>query len=191
MKNLLNASEDYLKTLWGAAQNCFFKLYGTSIPTTVALNGSVPAGGCFIATCVEYRVMVDGFKIGLNESKLGIAVPKMLAGLMLQLLSYHETEKALMTGKLFTTSEAFKYGMIDEIASDKNDAILKCEKYLENFKTMNLEPRGITKSHLRQDFMNSIYKIREQEIDCFVNSIMNSKTQHTIENYLKSLQNKK
>lgn len=186
-----NPSDGFLKTLWSAAQECFFKLYGTSIPTTAAINGNCPAGGCFISTCVEYRVMVDGHRIGLNESKLGISVPKMLVGLMSQLMSFHETEKALMNGKLLSTVEAFKLGLIDEIAVDKNDAVKKCEKYLENFKNMNLQPRGITKSHLRQDFMNSIDKIRKQEIDCFVSSIMNEKTQKTIEIYLQQLQNKK
>lgn len=190
IKFLLNPPEDYLRALWVASQECFFKLYGTSIPTTAAIFGSAPAGGCYLAMCVEYRVMVEGYKIGLNESKLGISVPKMLIGLMQQLIPFHEADKALMTGKLFNTDEAFKLGLIDEIANDKNDAILRCEKYLDNFNKMDLGPRGITKLHVRQDFIDKIDKIREKEIQTFVNSVLNPNTQDTIEKYLKNLQKK-
>lgn len=38
--------------------------------------GHSPAGGCVLALCCDYRIIVDGkFKIGLNETKLGIVAP--------------------------------------------------------------------------------------------------------------------
>ena len=36
-------------------------------------------------------------------------------------------------GSLFTPEEALKIGLIDEIATDKADAIAKCENYIQFF----------------------------------------------------------
>ena len=41
-------------------------------PLIAAINGHSPAGGCVIALCCDYRVMVEGqFIIGLNEKTNG------------------------------------------------------------------------------------------------------------------------
>lgn len=45
-------------------------------------------------------------------------------------ISSRQTELALSTGQLFTADEALKIGLIDEIATDKADAIAKAEKFL-------------------------------------------------------------
>jgi 3,2-trans-enoyl-CoA isomerase len=43
----------------------------------IVLQGHSPAGGCLLALCCEYRVMVGPkYTIGLNEAQLGIVAPK-------------------------------------------------------------------------------------------------------------------
>jgi 3,2-trans-enoyl-CoA isomerase len=49
---------------------------------------------------------------------------------MKNVLSNRQAELALTTGHLFTTDEALKIGLIDEMATDKADAIAKAEKFL-------------------------------------------------------------
>lgn len=34
------------------------------------LKGHSPAGGCLLAMCCDYRIMVQNFSIGLNETQL-------------------------------------------------------------------------------------------------------------------------
>lgn len=41
---------------------------------------------------------------------------------------------ALTLGTLFTTEEALKIGLIDEIAKDKTELIQKCESFIGKFK---------------------------------------------------------
>ena len=36
----------------------------------ICFQGHSPAGGCLLATCCDYRVMVENFTIGLNETQL-------------------------------------------------------------------------------------------------------------------------
>jgi len=49
---------------------------------------------------------------------------------MRNVISNRHTELALTTGHLFTTDEALKIGLIDEVATDKADAVAKAEKFL-------------------------------------------------------------
>ena len=56
----------------------FFQTTFTSnLPIIAALNGASPAGGCVLACCCDYRIMMNHpkFIIGLNEVKMGLAVP--------------------------------------------------------------------------------------------------------------------
>lgn len=63
------------KQFWSTLQDVWLKLYGSSFPTAVAINGHSPAGGCLLSLCTEYRVMCKNFTIGLNETRLGIVAP--------------------------------------------------------------------------------------------------------------------
>jgi 3,2-trans-enoyl-CoA isomerase len=49
---------------------------------------------------------------------------------MRNVISHRQTELALTSGRLFTTDEALKIGLIDEVATDKADAVAKAEKFL-------------------------------------------------------------
>jgi Delta3-Delta2-enoyl-CoA isomerase len=73
------------------------------------------------------------YTIGLNETKLGIVAPKWFMSSMLAAIPYRNAELALTTGQMFSTDEALKVGLIDEIASDKADAIARAEKFLSQF----------------------------------------------------------
>lgn len=52
---------------------------------------------------------------------------------MRNVIGERQTELALTLGKMFTANEALKVGMVDELASDKADAIAKAEKFLKSF----------------------------------------------------------
>lgn len=166
-------------------------MYGSTYPTAAAINGHAPAGGCFLATCCEYRVMAPNFKIGLNEVHLGVPVPFMVQAAMRNVLSQRKAELALTLGTLFSTAEALKVGLIDEIAADKNEAIVKCEQFLEQFSKIPAEARAITKQAFRAKDTQPLEEIREIDVQQFVASVNQESVQKVIEVYLANLRNKK
>lgn len=48
-------------------------------------------------------------------------------------LSRRIAESALIAGKLFPVEEALKVGLVDEIATDKDDAVAKATAWLSQF----------------------------------------------------------
>lgn len=68
-----------------------------------------------------------------------------LSKLSLNFVNFNILEKALTLGTLFTTDEALKVGLIDEIAQDKTECLLKCEKFLLKFKNISPIAREYSK----------------------------------------------
>lgn len=178
------------KAFWIALQDVWLKLYGSSFPTAAAINGHSPAGGCLLAICCEYRVMVQDYTIGLNETRLGISAPTFFQAAFRNVLSAREAEKALTLGTMFSTDEALKVGLIDEMAIDKPDSILKCENFLIQFKKVSPMARAFTKQSLRKKDLEELENNRDKDLQLFIFAINQPMVQKGLETYIQSLKKK-
>lgn len=97
----------------------------------------------------EYRIMLNNFTIGLNETQLGIVAPSWFIQTMLNTISKRNTELALTSGRLFKTDEALKIGLIDEIATDTTEGFKRANKFLAKFEAIPNLARSYTKNALR------------------------------------------
>lgn len=187
---MYNTDVERLRTVWTELQNVWIALYGTTLPTAAAINGHAPAGGCLLATACEYRVMRPNFLIGLNEAQLGIIAPKWLMSGFASILPKRVAERALTQGRMFTTQEAFEVGLIDEIASSKEEALEKCAAFIGTFAKVNPLARGLTKLQFRGDNIKEFEKIREKDIADFVALASSPGVQKVMGAYLENLKNK-
>lgn len=179
------------REFWSTLQDVWLKLYGSPFPTAAAINGHAPAGGCLLAMSCEYRVMLPKFTIGLNETQLGIMAPSWFMATMKNTVSQRVAESALTAGTLFTTEEALKAGLIDEIGIDKADALKKCEIFLGRFKKISPVARALTKQQFRMKEIQDLELNRAADIDLFVASTNNPKVQQSLGLYIEALKNKK
>lgn len=128
--------------------------------------------------------MVKSSKIGITGARLGIAIPLPMIYVMRNIISNRLTETSLLSGALYTTEDALKIGLIDEIAVDKADALAKCEKYLNRLKDIPLEARGITKQSMRRFELEEISKNRERDVEEFVRTVLSVEAQSSFEAFL-------
>lgn len=182
--------QERMKEFWTTLQDVWFKLYGSPFPTVAAINGHSPAGGCLLAMCCEYRIMLPNFSIGLNETQLGIVAPTWFQATMRNTLSRRDAELALTLGTLFNTEEALKVGMIDEIAANKEEAIAKATGFLDRFKKISPQARSMTKQALRSKDIMELEDNRSQDVDLFCFAVSQPKVQKGLEIYLESLKKK-
>lgn len=138
----------------------------------------------------EYRVMMPKFTIGLNETQLGIVAPLWFQATMKNTIPLRQAELALTQGRMFTTEQAQQIGLVDELATDKADAVAKCEKFLEGFRKIPREARAITKQSFRRREIEELESNRDQDIQLFVYAVSMPKTQQNLEAYLEKLKKK-
>ncbi|XP_076279684.1 enoyl-CoA delta isomerase 1, mitochondrial isoform X4 [Lasioglossum baleicum] len=158
---------------------------------TKMIQGACPAGGCMLALSTEYRVLVEGkHTMGLNETRLGITVPKMFKDLYIDVIGYRKAEIACLRGSLFPPKEALQIGLVDELATDKTEAVNKCQKYIEEFKNIPALGRSKTKLLLRESNLRWMKENREKDIEDFVTFAQSPTVQAALKFYIESLKRK-
>jgi enoyl-CoA hydratase/carnithine racemase len=180
---LQNPDISQLKELWSLIQECWLKLYGSSFPVAIAADGRAVAGGCYFLMSSEYRVMTAKSEMGVNVVTFGIPVPSLIIKVICNLISRRQAEIALTTAKIFTAQEAHNIGLIDEIATDYDDAIAKCEAFLEKFKNLEPKARSLTKQRIRQSELNYMRNNKEEDLNEFIEAATGPEVQRILKTY--------
>jgi Delta3-Delta2-enoyl-CoA isomerase len=193
LTEVLKPDESRIYSFWMWFQEAWLKLYGSSFPTAALVSGHAIAGGCVWALSCEYRVMLPNFNFGLNETVVGIVPPHFVNECARNVRGTREAELALTLGTLFTSEEALKHGWIDELATDKEDAKARCEKFLQKFSKIPTTARALTKQSVRRSTLELLKnpKSRSEDAKQFVGYLLRPSTQNDIETYLASIKTKK
>ena len=103
------------------------RLYGLPLPLVIAASGHAIALGAFCLLTADYRIGTAGdFRIGLNETAIGMSLPPfglMLAG---ERLSKRYLTRSTIAATMFSPDEAKDAGFLDEVvaADELKDAAL-------------------------------------------------------------------
>jgi len=179
------------KIFWAALQDMWKSLYTTKYPTVAVINGHAIAGGCLLAISCEYRIMVYNYSIGLNETAVGIPVPRWLMETMKGTISNRQAEIALTAGMIFKTDEALKLGIVDEVAIDKTDGMKKALRFISRFATVDPRARQMTKEALRGKIAKELETYRCKEVEEQTELMFKPDIQNTIGNLIASLKKNK
>jgi enoyl-CoA hydratase/carnithine racemase len=136
----------------------------SAIPVAAAITGHSPAGGAVLAMCCDYRVMAEGpFGIGLNEVRIGIPMPEIVASLLRRTVGVRRAEELCVTGRLVGPGEALAMGLIDEVAPPElvvESARSWCERALGSPPAALAE----TRTRLRRDLLEFMRRLRADDI---------------------------
>jgi enoyl-CoA hydratase/carnithine racemase len=103
---------DALKRFFGAMA----ALAGSEIPVAAAITGHSPAGGAVLSLFCDWRVMAEGpFVIGLNEVRVGIPMPSIVAEALARIVGRRQTDLLCQTGRLLSPEEALDVGLVDRV----------------------------------------------------------------------------
>ena len=110
-----------------AGARLMMRLYGLPLALVIAVPGHAVALGAFCLLTADYRVGTEGeFRIGLNETAIGMSLPPF--GLMLanERLSKRHLTRATMAATMFSPLEAKDAGFLDDVvaAEDLRQAAL-------------------------------------------------------------------
>lgn len=122
---LLSLGDDRhaLMSAWEAFFDTAMVLAASPVPVVAAIGGHAPAGGCVLALCCDYRVMVSGpFRIGLNETQVGLVAPEGIQRLMRRVVGPYRAERLLVAGEMLDAEQALQAGLVDELVEIDNVA---------------------------------------------------------------------
>ena len=175
---LLSLGDDQVALLraWTAFFDAARALLESPVPVVAALAGHSPAGGCVLALCCDYRIMAEGpYRIGLNETQVGLVAPEGIQALMARVVGPHRAERLLVAGAMPDAAEALRIGLVDELTGIDEVAI-RARAWLEELLQLPSTPMLETRRIARAD---AVACLREARIDLprFVGGWMQPDTQ--------------
>ena len=175
---LLSLGDDQAALLraWTAFFDAARVLLESPVPVVAALAGHSPAGGCVLALCCDYRIMAEGpYRIGLNETQVGLVAPEGIQALMARVVGPHRAERLLVAGAMPDAAEALRIGLVDELTGIDEVAI-RARAWLEELLQLPRTPMLETRRIARAD---AVACLREERIDLprFVGGWMQPDTQ--------------
>ncbi len=92
------------------------RLYGLPQPLVIASTGHAVALGALCLLTGDYRICAQGdFRIGLNETAIGLALPPFAAMLAEERLSRRHLARATLGAGMFSPESARDAGFLDEV----------------------------------------------------------------------------
>jgi 3,2-trans-enoyl-CoA isomerase len=156
-----------------------------------AFFGLLEAIAAGVSLFCDYRIMSQGnFKIGLNETRVGLMVPEVIRRALIRLTGQHKAERLIVEGALIQPEEALNCGMIDALSQSPQsaigDAVSWCRQLLELPSHAMLGNRALLRSELCRDFD----LLGEADIANFVNEWFGDETQSVLQQVVYQLKNK-
>jgi enoyl-CoA hydratase/carnithine racemase len=150
-----------------AALEVFFGVVETlarsEVPVVAAITGHSPAGGAVLALACDWRVMADGdFKIGLNEVRIGIPIPAIVASLVQRAVGARRAEDLCVTGRLLDPAEALKTGLVDEVVAPVR-VVEAARSWCEQVVSVPSSALAETRTRMRADLVEMIERHRERD----------------------------
>ena len=94
-------------------------LYTLPKPTVACVRGAVRGGGCGLVAACDIAVASRTATFRLSEVKLGI-VPAMISPYVIAAIGSRMSHRYMLTGEEFDCAEAFRIGLVHDIAEDEH-----------------------------------------------------------------------
>lgn len=182
---LLGLGDDQaaLKQAWEAFFAAAKALATAPVPVVAAITGHAPAGGCVLALSCDCRIMAAGdFRIGLNETQVGLVAPEGIQHLLRRVVGVYRAERLLVAGALVKAADALRYGMIDETVDsggDPDKVVARACAWLQELLALPREPMLRTRQIARADLVAALQP-DQIRIDDFVAAWSQPDTQNAL-----------
>ena len=108
--------EDVARNMTRGGARLLMRLYGLPQPLVIASTGHAVALGALCLLTGDYRVGTEGdFRIGLNETAIGLTLPPFAATLADERLSRRYLARAALGATMFSPEDARDAGFLDEV----------------------------------------------------------------------------
>ncbi|CBZ29283.1 putative 3,2-trans-enoyl-CoA isomerase, mitochondrial precursor [Leishmania mexicana MHOM/GT/2001/U1103] len=197
-----NPKPDRIAVFWQGFQEMWLIFNSFPKPIIAAITGNSPAGGCIIAMGCDYRVMARGpkdntnnsrlYRIGLNETKLGLVAPPWVMPAYAYLMGSRQAERMLQLGDTPVADDAQKLGLIDEVAADEERAIEVAYQQAERFLSVPQQSRWMARDMMRREYLQMLASDEERNYDTefFTQFVQSPEVQKNLENYLERLKSR-
>ncbi len=116
---VMNKGQQAMADMVGQGANLLIDLFLHPQPIVMACSGHALAAGALILLTGDYRIGIDGdFKIGLNETAIGMTMPHFGIEIARERLGSEALTQAVLNAQLYNPQDAAAIGYLDQAVSE-------------------------------------------------------------------------
>ncbi len=155
----MNHSPESANALLGAGGKLLTTTFKYPKPIVVATTGHAMAMGAILLLVGDYRVgIADKYKIGLNESAIGLPLPEVAIRLAHSKLNIRYLDRALAGAEIFSPEAAVEVGFLD-LAVPADDLKSVAQREAERLGSHDSKAYATNKLRTRQHAIAEIDKL--------------------------------
>ncbi len=136
--------------------NLLLRIFQHPQPVVAACEGHAIAGGALLLLAADTRIGIDGdYKIGLNETAIGRALPTFGTQLSIARLSPSFQTKAVIQGQMLNPTEAKAAGFLDQ-TTNVDDLYQVALNQATELATLPADAYTTNKLAMRQPYIQAI-----------------------------------
>jgi enoyl-CoA hydratase/carnithine racemase len=176
-----------LKRCWSRFFAAARAIASSPIPTAAAIAGHNPAGGCVLALCCDYRVMARGpFRMGLNETQVGLAVPEAIQSLLRRVCGPHRAERLVVAGAMPEAQQCLELGMVDAL-TDAGEVVTFAVNWANELLALAPGPMLATRRIARADIVAALAGFDDAQLEMFLEGWYSADTQAALDLVMQKL----
>jgi len=188
---LLPLGRKDIQEFWQAFFDLLETIACSPVPVAAAITGHSPAGGAVISLMTDYRVMSQGrYKIGLNETRVGLVIPRLLQDAMSRAVGPRLSEKMIVAGSLVSPDQALETGLVDAVTDGYEEtiryALQWCEELLALPQHAMLANREIARTRIKEVFST----IATEAVETLVEAWFSDATRAVLHTFVANLKNR-
>jgi enoyl-CoA hydratase/carnithine racemase len=178
---LMGLDRTGLKRCWSRFFAAARAIASSPIPTAAAIAGHNPAGGCVLALCCDYRVMARGpFRMGLNETQVGLAVPEAIQYLLRRVCGPHRAERLVVAGAMPEAQQCLELGMVDAL-TDAGEVVTFAVNWANELLALAPGPMLATRKLARAELVAALEAFDDAQLEIFIEGWYSADTQAALD----------
>jgi len=183
----LGEDRDTLFAAWSEFFNAARDLAECPVPIAAALAGHAPAGGCVLALCCDFRVMARGpFRMGLNETQVGLAVPEAIQYLLRRVVGPHKAERLIVAGAMPEAQQCLELGMVDAL-TDAGEVVTLAVNWANELLALAQGPMLATRKLARAELVAALEAFDDAQLEIFIEGWYSADTQAALDLVMQKL----
>lgn len=131
LKRLVGEPPEYVDEFFPELTRLFRTAFLFPKPLVTAISGHALAGGCVLASCGDYRLLVPEARIGMPELRVGLALPTEGLEIFRFAVAPQFFSRVVTSGVWFSGERALQAGLADELVGETDIGLRAAQRAAE------------------------------------------------------------